>query len=254
MADDLDALVARLNDAAYRFGDSYPVDAARQREAAAALERLRAENARLQDCESEVVTMLRSMLPDIPLRERECKTLGDWRHRALYLESQWSRCSGDCARIQDRAERAEARVAELERVPEDAALDEVASKLAELATICRADGQRNAVDACVVARIMFRRLRVHLADALRENAALHDVHDDNLVLKAELRQERLIRDARAQDVAGIVAERDGLLRKVGTLRSELLGIRMEFGEGPLFSRLSAALGAEDAIDAARGKP
>ena len=44
---DLDALVARLNDAAYRFGDSYPVDAARQREAAAALVQLRDENARL---------------------------------------------------------------------------------------------------------------------------------------------------------------------------------------------------------------
>ena len=44
---DLDALVARLNDAAYRFGDSYPVDAARQREAAAALVQLREENARL---------------------------------------------------------------------------------------------------------------------------------------------------------------------------------------------------------------
>ena len=46
---DLDALVARLNDAAYRFGDSYPVDAARQREAAAALVQLREENARLKD-------------------------------------------------------------------------------------------------------------------------------------------------------------------------------------------------------------
>jgi hypothetical protein len=39
---DLDGLVARLNDAAYRFGDSYPVDAARQREAAAAITELRA--------------------------------------------------------------------------------------------------------------------------------------------------------------------------------------------------------------------
>ena len=45
---DLDALVARLNDAAYRFGDSYPVDAARQREAAAALVQLRERIAALE--------------------------------------------------------------------------------------------------------------------------------------------------------------------------------------------------------------
>ena len=62
---DLDALVARLNDAAYRFGDSYPVDAARQREAAAALVQLREENARLaadynvaRDAHDRVVTEL----------------------------------------------------------------------------------------------------------------------------------------------------------------------------------------------------
>ena len=44
----LDALIEELNDAAYRFGDSYPVDAARQRRAAAALVQLREENARLE--------------------------------------------------------------------------------------------------------------------------------------------------------------------------------------------------------------
>jgi hypothetical protein len=196
--------------------------------AAAELERLRAENARLKSVAPNVVEgLLRAV--DAAMSQRDI-----FRERAIAAED---------------------RVAELERVPEDAALDEVASKLAELATICRADGQRNAVDACVVARIMFRRLRVHLADALRENAALHDVHDDNLALKAELRQERLIAKARAQDAAAIVAERDAALRFCSVVMRAIneYGITNAchldwIGEIITQSQILTA------IDAARGKP
>lgn len=36
---------------------------------------------------------LRARIPDVPKRERECKTLEDWRCRAMYFESEWSGCS-----------------------------------------------------------------------------------------------------------------------------------------------------------------
>lgn len=50
----------------------------------------------------------RAMLPDVPLRERECVTLEHWRQRALYLESQWAGCSRACARMQDQRDEARA--------------------------------------------------------------------------------------------------------------------------------------------------
>ena len=36
---------------------------------------------------------LAARLPKIPLHERDCATLEEWRHRAMFLESQWSGCS-----------------------------------------------------------------------------------------------------------------------------------------------------------------
>lgn len=53
-------------------------------------------------------------------------------------------------------------------------------------------------------------------------------------------------------------EREQLMTQIGVLRSQLLGMRMEFGEGSTVSNLSAALQAEDAVNAAaikaRGNP
>ena len=47
-----------------------------------------------QACEDKTtIARLRAMLPDIPKRERECKTLEDWRSRALYFESEYAACS-----------------------------------------------------------------------------------------------------------------------------------------------------------------
>ena len=54
---------------------------------------------RLSDAEAIIaakgaeIERLKSMLPDIPKAERECKTLEDWRFRALYFESEYAACS-----------------------------------------------------------------------------------------------------------------------------------------------------------------
>jgi len=45
-------------------------------------------------------------------------------------------------------------------------------------------------------------------------------------------------------------EREQLLTQIGVLRSQLLGVRMQFGEGATISNLAAALDAEDAVNAA----
>ena len=39
------------------------------------------------------IERLKAMLPDIPKRERECKSIEDWKARALYLESEYASCS-----------------------------------------------------------------------------------------------------------------------------------------------------------------
>lgn len=45
-------------------------------------------------------------------------------------------------------------------------------------------------------------------------------------------------------------EREQLMTQIGVLRSQILGMRMQFGEGSTVSNLSAALQAEDAVNAA----
>lgn len=45
-------------------------------------------------------------------------------------------------------------------------------------------------------------------------------------------------------------EREQLMTQIGVLRSQLLGVRMQFGEGSTVSNLSAALQAEDAVNTA----
>lgn len=45
-------------------------------------------------------------------------------------------------------------------------------------------------------------------------------------------------------------EREKLMTQIGVLRSQLLGMRMEFGEGSTMSNLSAALAAEEAMNIA----
>jgi predicted small integral membrane protein len=45
-------------------------------------------------------------------------------------------------------------------------------------------------------------------------------------------------------------DREQLMTQIGILRSQLLGMRMQFGEGSIVSNLSAALQAEDAVNAA----
>ena len=77
---DLDALVARLNDAAYRFGDSYPVDAARQREAAAALVQLREENSARSDLMQGYLDCWRN---DKERAERAEAERNEWKCEAL---------------------------------------------------------------------------------------------------------------------------------------------------------------------------
>lgn len=37
--------------------------------------------------------LLRAKLPDVAKRERECKTIDDWRMRAMHFESEWAGCS-----------------------------------------------------------------------------------------------------------------------------------------------------------------
>ena len=39
------------------------------------------------------IERLKAMLPDIPKAERECRTLEDWKARALYFESEYASCS-----------------------------------------------------------------------------------------------------------------------------------------------------------------
>ena len=54
---------------------------------------------RLSDAEAIIaqkdaeIERLKAMLPDIQKAERECKTLEDWRFRALYFESEYMACS-----------------------------------------------------------------------------------------------------------------------------------------------------------------
>jgi len=143
---DLDALVARLNDAAYRFGDSYPVDAARQREAAAALVQMRdsealargkiaeqvIEIARLHDWYNIAIVEMRQRAERAEAevaRLTETTTHITWdaqgcrlvngrlghEHSAPTVNVQ---LSGDAEYWKDRAERAESRANELEQARE----------------------------------------------------------------------------------------------------------------------------------------
>ena len=65
--------------------------------------------------------------------------------------------------------------------------------------------------------------------------------------EAELRQERLIRDARAQDVAAIVAEKGALLELLRSIVYRLNG-------GRVATSIAIIVDCDAAIDAARSKP
>jgi hypothetical protein len=85
-------------------------------------------------------------------------------------------------------------------------------------------------------------------DALLEKRRLHDIEETNRRANASwtLMCEKMV----AAEREAWQQEREQLLTKIGVLRSQLLGVRMEFGEGSTISNLAAALGAEDAVNAA----
>lgn len=61
---------------------------------------------------------------------------------------------------------------------------------------------------------------------------------------------KALEDAVAAEREAWQKEREQLMIQIGVLRSQILGIRMEFGESTTVSNLSAALQAEDAVNAA----
>jgi hypothetical protein len=67
---------------------------------------------------------------------------------------------------------------------------------------------------------------------------------------ALLKHEAFAKLLAAKDLEAWQQEREQLLTQIGVLRSQLLGVRMEFGEGSTISNLAAALDAESAINTA----
>lgn len=85
----------------------------------------------------------------------------------------------------------------------------------------------------------------------REAGAI-PIHKDykQKVLVGNENIERFAELVRAQEREAWKKEREQLMTQIGVLRSQLLGVRMQFGEGSTVSNLSAALQAEDAVNTA----